>query len=202
MTVRVYLLPAVTVTDARGHVLRVPKYFAEPGQLPLAGLEDVPATSNDFGLQPTMLVVADVTPAQHTLLSTQGDVTAIPADITQNVSTTALATVKANLEALSLPAGWVTTTNTYSQVLHAVMAIFQFAGRFQALTGLSPFNGGATLDTRFNQLSQTVQDGIVNTAADMGLSTAGLTPTTTLRQILKSIADQFPPFTVGPLTFA
>lgn len=202
MTVRAYLLPIVNVTDARGHVLRVPKYFQEPGQAPLAGLEGLDVIgSNDFGLQPTMLVVADVTPAQHTVLSTQGDVTSIPADITQTISTTALATVKSNLEALNLPAQWVTTSNTYAQVLHAVMGIFQFAGRFVALTGIDPFSGGVTLDTRFNQLSQAVQNGITNTAADQGLSTAGLTPTSTLRQILKSIADQYPPFVVGGLTF-
>lgn len=201
MTVRVYLIPIVTVTDSRGHSLRVPKYFAAPGQTAIAGLEGLSFTGSDFGLEPVMMVVADVTPSQHTVLSTQSDVLALPADTTQLISAIALPTVTSSLEALKLPATWVTTANTYQQVLHVVLAIFQFAGRFQTLTGLSPFGGGFTLNSTISQLPAAARNGLTATAVDMGLSTAGVTGATTIRVMLLNVANQLPAYTIGGLTF-
>lgn len=182
-------------------VLRVSKYLAASGQAALAGLEGLDYSGSDFGLEPTMLVVANVSPAQHTILIAQLDVTALPVDTTQAIGAGALATVKANLEALKLPAAWVTTANTYQQVLHVVLAIFQFAGRFAALTGLDPFAGGFTLDSTVSQLPLAARNGLTATAVDMGLSTAGVTGATTLRAMLKSVADQLPAYQFGGLIF-
>jgi hypothetical protein len=203
MTLRAYLIPINEVTNPRGQSLRVPKYFPIGGgaQSPIAGLEGLDiAGEDDFGLQPTMLVVADVTPAQHGVLAGQPDVVSVPADISQNISAAALPTVQNELEALNIPGNWVTTSNTYQQVLHFVMACFQFAGRFVALTGLDIYAGNVTLNTQFNQLPAAARNGLQATATDMGLSTAGITGTSTVRDILQSVANQLPPYSLGGLS--
>lgn len=193
---RLYVVPLVTATS-RGLIIRNPKYFAAPGQTAAPGLEGVNFVGSPYGREDVMVVAVNVTPAQHTVLADETDVLALPPDVTQNISALALTTVQNALENLKLPAQWVTTANTYQEVLHAVLAIFQFAQKFNEFTGLSPFAGNVTLDTTYGQLGQTAKQGLQDTAAWFHLDTSGITGSTKIRTILKSIADQMPPISIG-----
>ena len=71
MTIRIYLTPIVARSDKPNS--RAPKYFWD-----LAG---VTWGAMDYGLEPVMLVVADVTDAQHAALVTNADLVSVPANL-------------------------------------------------------------------------------------------------------------------------
>jgi hypothetical protein len=175
-----------------------PKYFnqfADPSALPFVG-------TMDYGLENVFLVAADLTPAQHTAVTANADVLAVPSPIDANVSALALPTVQAKLEAGNIPADWVTTAMTYQQVLSRVLRLVTLMQRFNGLFGRL-FAGGATLDTRINQLPVNARNALVSAAQSLGADTSTIQGTTLLRTALVIVADQlFPsglPF--GGVTF-
>lgn len=185
MTIRYYLIPLEIVDDRRG-----PKYlkwhFTE-NPTPL----DVVWSGMDFGLEPVMLIRADVTGAQHTTLSANADVISIPTNIDANITAGALPAVKAALETLNIPAGWVTTSFTYRQVLRIVAGLFQFAQRHHGVHLERLFSGGFDLDTQFSALPLAVRQRLIATASTLEYDTSGLSGSNTIRQILKNVADQW-----------
>lgn len=183
MAIRFYILPIETIDNGRG-----PKYLK--WRLAPAGL-NVRWAAMDFGLEPVMLVWADVTGGQHTALSANADVISIPANIDNNITAGALNNVKAALEGLNIPAGWVTTGHTYRQVLRIVAGLFQFAQRFHGLHGERLFGGGFTMETQFQDLPQAVRTKLIAAAESHDYDTSALSGASTVRQILKFLADQW-----------
>lgn len=184
--VRVYVVPKAGT--GIGHDGLHPKYFRE------AGVSDWEQL--DYGLEDAFLVVADVTPTQHTSLASNLDVIALPQDLTQPIGPTALTTVQQKLEGLHIPAGWVTEGMTYKQILTVVGKGFLFMERFDGINGRTFFEAGITLDTRINQLTQAQRNALVATADSFGLDTSGVTGPMLVRQALKLIWDQLPGFTL------
>ena len=183
MAIQFYLLPIEQVNFARG-----PKYLK--WRFSPTGL-DVRWSAMDFGLEPVMLVWADVTNPQHTALSANTDVVSLPANIDNAISAGALNSVKAALEGLNIPAGWVTTGHTYRQVLRIVAGLFQFAQRFHGLHGERLFGGSFTMETQFRDLPQAVRTKLTQAAESHDYDTSALSGTSTVRQILKFLADQW-----------
>lgn len=167
-----------------------PKYF-----------EGISTSNRDYGLENTFLVGADVTPAQHTLIASNLDVIAIPQNINAPIGLTALQTVKDKLEALHVPAHWVTTEHTYRQVIAAVGRLFLFMGRFHARQARTFFESGVTLDLRLNQLTQTQREALEDAAISLGLDLSRITQTTTIRQAFKALLDQMPSFSLHGESF-
>jgi hypothetical protein len=83
-----------------------------------------------------------------------------------------------------------------------VAIVFQLAQRLQGLGRNRLFGGAVTLDTRFNQLPQSVRTDLQDMAASFNFDTGSLSGTSTVRAILKALADQWPNLSVpfGPLT--
>ena len=193
MTWRLYTIP-ITGSGTNHTDPRRPKYVVEAG---------VPWAMMDYGAIPWALVAADVTNGQHNALTSNADVTAFPTNLQGTIGGN-LSTVVNALEAARLPAGWVNASDTYATVARTVAGLMQFAQRYTAISGgqeLVP--SSINLNTQFGSLSQQRQDDLLATANSLGYSTAGLQATTTLRAILKNLADQWGarPFTLGGLTF-
>lgn len=186
MAIRFYLIP-IEIVDGNK---RGPKYLKWRFTENVAPL-DVLWSGMDFGLEPVMLVQADVTPAQHTTLSGNADVISIPANIDNNITAGALSAVKAALETLNVPAGWVTTGFTYRQVLRMVAGLFQFAQRHHGAHSERLFSGGFNMDTQFSALPLAVRQRLIATADSLNYDTSGLSGSNTIRQILKNVADQW-----------
>lgn len=190
MAVRFYLVPVESAVGTRG-----PKYFAYTGDPdPPALLPGVQWQMMDFGSEPTALVGAEVTPAEHTTLSGQSDVTSIP-PLLDNELGANLATVQGKLEALNLPADQVMSTHTYRQVLRGVIAIFLVAQRFYSLGVSQPDGGrlfppGITLATTLGQLSSNARIDLSTAASQLGYDYRGLVLSSTLRTVLKKLATQ------------
>jgi hypothetical protein len=181
MSNRYYLMP---LTGAGTRIdPRVPKYRSTD----LAGVD---VSLMDFGTEPVCLVAADVTTDQHAALVAHPDVMAAPVSLDSQVGAN-LTTVQAAIESFNIPADWIQSTFTYRTVLRGLAAIAQFLQRFQNFQLASIFQSGITLATRFNQLPPPVQANLRNAATDLGYSTAGLSGTSTIRQILINLGNQF-----------
>jgi hypothetical protein len=158
----------------------------------------------DYGFQPIMLVAADVDSATDATATAQPDVTRIPDNLDQLLGAGAVSAVQTALENRNIPAGWVTAALSYRTVIRTIWGFFAFLQRYSVVSGnTNPILAASiNLDTQFNQLSATAQTNLQNTATSLGLSAAGLTGTSTLRQILKNISDQWGQraFTVGGIT--
>lgn len=192
MTWRLYVIPIVGSGSGRADP-RHPKYVNEAG---------LAWNAMDYGAIPWALVAADTTTAQHNALVANADVTAFPANLGGTIGAN-LTAVQNALEAARLPAGWVTAADTYATVARTVAGLMQFAQRYTALSGQELVPSTINLNTQFQALSAQRQADLLATANDLGYSTAGLQPTTTLRAILKNLADQWGarPFALGGLTF-
>jgi hypothetical protein len=157
----------------------------------------------DFGIEPSMLVVIDLSTAEHALLAGQADVTALPADVDQQIGTQGrLDTIVAELEALNLPGNWVNVNHTYRFVLRMVTGAFRVAQRVLGILGRTEgkiFGGGRTLETQYNQLPLNLRNALVQAADEMGIDYSHLTATSTLRVILRTFGQQLPTIDIGGL---
>jgi len=178
--IRWYVLPLVgagTDDDPRR-----PAYVADTGAA-WAGM--------DYGAEPIMLVRANVSSAQHAAIAANADVIAVPADLDAAIGGT-LATAQARLEAVQIPADWMTAGMTWRQALRGVAAVFQLGQRLNGL-GLAArlFGGGITLSTTFGELSANVRTRLAAMADSFGFDRSAVAAGTTLRQALRGLAVQW-----------
>lgn len=195
MPFRIYVVPVLTVVGPHS-TSRVPKYFywteavITPGSYGLVG----------YGGEPWVLVGADLSPADDATIVGEPDAFAFPFDLTPQLTAPQVTNVRAKLEAANLPGGWISTADTWAGVFRGVAGMCTFAQRFKGLyettnpgTGAAPslFGAGVTLDTLFGAMPAAVQDAIIATANDQGIPTTGLTASTPLRAILRTMADAY-----------
>lgn len=203
MAWRLYTVPMITSGSRR-----CIKYFATACGPASAELIGAIANSTHYGASPWALVAADLTGAQHTFLSGQSDVRAAPVNLDNAIGAGALSTVVDYLEAADIPAGWVTAGTTWRALVRNLGGLFQFAQRYAAVAsaagvGTTLIPPGANLNTEWQDIPQARQDAIIAAAASLGYSGDGITATTTARQILKTLADQWgaKPFQLGGMNF-
>lgn len=199
MALRFYLVPKTIVTRPPGST--APKYVGDQAFWIGLGL---PLITNwaamDYGLENTMLVGAQVSAAQQTTVAGQSDVTVIPANLDSAIGG-ALSAVQAALEALHIPAGWVTSGHTYRQVIGKVGRLFQILQRFTGRERRTFFESGVTLDTAISALTTAQRTALLATAQSLALDTSAITGATLMRQALKLVLDQLPAFTLMGETF-
>ena len=189
MAQRFYLVPEESTGTHRG-----PKYFAwRFGAGTYQAIDWI-----DYGAEPAFLVLADLSGVDHTALAAEVDSIAVPSNLDNNISAIALSQVKDALELLNIPSNWMTVSNTYRQVLKAVTVMFFILQRLNAKIGTEKLFSSNTLDTRFNQLPQKIRQDLKAAGDELGYDTTGLTGTSTIREILKTIADQqIDPIVIG-----
>lgn len=175
--------------------------FADPFRAKYIRDLAIPYSAMDYGLENTFLAAVNVTAAQNTSLSSNLDVIAIPQNIDATIGLTALGTVQSKLEDLHVPSEWVTTSNTYRDVIRAVGKLFQFMQRFHARQLRTFFESGITLDTRMNELTANQRTALADTSDSFGLDRSAITNTTTVRQALRILFQQLPSFTLMGETF-
>lgn len=196
MAFRLYLVPVVG--DGTRPAPRRPKYFASDATgAGLAGMVRAAWSGVDYGQQPWMIVGADLSSSDDTALVAEPDALGLPFDLTPTLTAPQVTNVSTVLENAKIPAGWVTTSLTWLTVVRTVLGMCAFLQRYNviytqqnAVTAPSLFAGGATLSTTFGSLPLAVRTALSATATDLGLSTAGVTGSTTVRALLKGLADQ------------
>lgn len=190
MAFRLYIVPVVGT--GIGHDLRRPKYFADGG---IANPGS--PVSMDYGFEPWFVVGADLSVSDDNFVVGQADAFAMPFDLSVTLNGSQVTNVKAKLEAIHVPAGWVTTALKWQDVVRPVLGMFEFMQRYgnvyaqQNGVAAPPIFNGATLSTQFGTLAAAQQAAMISAAQSFGFSTAGLTSGTTLRVIIKALADNF-----------
>lgn len=155
----------------------------------------------DHAHEDAMLVVADVTPTQHTTLVSNADVLAVPQDLDSTLTAGAVTIVQSRFEAVHIPAEWVTTNTTYRQVLRVFIRVCLLLQRFDGLFHATFWEVGLTLDTTVGQLSATQKQRIRNAAESQGLDTSFITNAMTLRFVFRTWANAMPPLQLGDQVF-
>jgi hypothetical protein len=185
--IRFYILP-IEVVDGNK---RGPKYLHWRFDPDPPGILVNRYSLKDYGLIDAALVACDLTLAQHQQLAAEIDVAAAPQNLDQTVSAIALPQVVAVLEALRIPAGWVTTSHTYRELLRMVGGLFLFAQRYHGMHNEPLIDNAAQLDLRWNQIPQARRQRIQETADEMGYDYSAVQNTWLIRRILKHLGDQW-----------
>jgi hypothetical protein len=145
----------------------------------------------DYGNEPWCLVgILNIDTSTNTSLVSNADCTALPTDLNLLVGG-AHTTVTTNLESVNIPGTWVTSANSWRDVVLFVGAACQYAQRFQGLVGGRWFTGAITLDSTYGSLPVGARNGILTAALSFGFVTTGITGSSTLRQIITSAAQQY-----------
>lgn len=189
MTFRLYIVPVVGSGSSKDP--RRPKYFSGSFSN---------WTANDYGLEAVMIVGADLAPADDTAVTANADVTALPFNLDANLTAGQVTTTQTKLEALNIPAGWVSTSLTWRTVARLVLGMFQFMQRYNAISnGARLFLAGVDLSTQFSSLPAQVRADLIAAADSLGYDRSSLSGASTLRQILKTLADnwQSTPIQIG-----
>jgi len=187
MTIRFYILP---IERNAAQTARGPKYFTWRFDPDPPGI-DCPWSMKDYGLMDQAVLCADIAAADHTALAANADVLAIPVNIDTTLNTSARNTARTYLESVNIPAGWVNTGDTYRSVLRSVLGIFFYLQRVTALRGVALDWVEVPLSLQWQQIPASWQSAMTQAATEMGYATSGVTNTTTLRTILKYMADQW-----------
>lgn len=177
MTIRVYIMPMIT-GGGKGGVARKPKYTP-------TGWACIP-----YGSENVCIMSANVDAATHSTISSDAQVSALPTNLNNNLTTGAVNQAQTFFDNLNIPSQWVSTSITYTQLIRNTGRIFEIAQCFEGSIG-KLFVGGVTLSTQFQNLPTNVKSVLQNIAISRGWDTSGLTATSTVRQILKFMADQF-----------
>lgn len=148
--------------------------------VPALGVDRAIVDHNDVAI-----VWANTTPPQDAALALNADVILVPAlDLPVAVVATQTA-----LEALNIPAHWITAGMTYREVLRALVGIAQLLQRCDGL-GLR-FQLVGNLDRTIASLTVNVRQVLADAADSLGLDRSTIIGTTTVRQALRILGAQF-----------
>lgn len=186
MTIRFYVLPIER--DGTG-ILRWPKYFASR----FNGGVGITADRNliDYGLIDEGVLVANLGDADQAFLAAQPDVFAFPVDLDATMSQSEQITLTNLLETAQVPAQWLSGQQTYRSVLRTLTGMFLYMQRVSAILGVDPTTLGVALNTQWRNLPPALQTALQQAAVDLGYDFGGVNNNTTLRNVLKAMADQW-----------
>jgi len=182
---RVYLMPTVG-SGSSSQDPRKPKY---------ADLIDAVSGARwdmvDYGREPVMLVKATAIDAStHATIAADAEVSALPLDLTQQIGAN-LGLVQTALEDRNIPgSNLVPASWTYRQLVRGVIIVFQFTQRLDG-QGVRLFTGGVTVGSQWSTVPTATQTALQDMAASFGFGLT-VTGTTTVRQILRQLYDQWP----------
>lgn len=175
MAIRVYLMPRIgsglTHLDARRQ-----KY-------PLSKSRCIRCGQEMF-----CVVIADVTNAEHTAVAANADVRALPADLDTTLNAAARTAIVDILEAMRVPAQWVTVGMTFRVVLRRLV------GMFFVLQSLEERNIrllSADLEAPVSSLSLGARQALQGVASDLSFDGSAVNGSTSLRAVLAGIGNQF-----------
>ena len=153
----------------------VPKY------IPALGVEwqwrDLP---RNWGI-----VWANASPAQESAVGANADAIVVP----PLDNTIALTATKNALEALNVPAQWLTAGMTYRTVLRVIVGMANFAQTCDGM-GLQLTLAG-NLDKTLSQFSAQTRTILANASDSLGLDRSSITGSTTVRETLRIMGQQF-----------
>jgi len=185
LAIRFYILPIQQVNTFRG-----PKYFQTVGPNGWSGIDCLWAMK-DYGSINQAVICANIPAESHTALSSNSDVLSVPVNLDGTLTAGARDVAQTFLETYNIPAGWINIGMTYRVVLRTITAFFLYFQRVNGILGHDITLPGGWLDLQYQQVSTEIQTAMLQAAQSFGYNTSGLQPTTTMRTILKYMADEW-----------
>lgn len=149
-------------------------------------------TMIQFGNNPHGLVYSPCDAATDTAVQANADVRRLPDDLESNPGQGAVDQLQTFLENNNIPAGWVSTSLTWREITRGVVQIFLFIQRYTGdCNGPAVFTGGVTLNSTFASLPLAVRQALQCSATAQNFDTSSLTGASTLRQILRTMGQQW-----------
>lgn len=196
MAVRAYLMPIIVTTNpVSGLETRAPKYT----------FEGIDSSGVDYGIRPVYLFFAEVTPAQHSSIVANADVSAFPANLDATTGANRQAVENA-LEGYGLPGAWVTTSTTYRAVLRVILGSCLIAKQYRRLAreeGADPdlLPDGITLGTPYSDMPADYRDRLERAVVAAEYTIPDPVPQgATIRDLLRTVGQQAAPATFLGLT--
>lgn len=196
MTAHLYVMPmdAVNVSGPRRGPSYIPwRYDPDPANN--VAVDDwVPY---DYGNSPWALIAVEAADAQHTALQAKPGVRLIPDDLDSTVGAAQRDTVRGYLEEMALPGTWVVNGTQWREVVRTICGCFLFGQHYDALIPTAapePSFGDrlvGNLNVQWQNIPVVVRNRVLAVCAEFDYDTSGLQPTTTVRAILKDLADQW-----------
>ncbi len=189
MAVEFFFVPMViSPTEARGAVWA--KYAHDPAVSRWSHIR--------YSRTSSTLLMLDGTQTYLDFVAAQSDAYRICAegDFTENILGPASVAIKNWLEALNIPANWISAADSYRQVLRGVIGIFMFTQRHEGLNGSGFFEdlaapeNGFDLNTQWQNLNQSFRDTMQATIDDHNWA---ITPANNdqVRKMLKDFSDKW-----------
>jgi len=141
----------------------------------------------DFGA--SCIVWANASPAQESTVGANSDAVVVP-PLDNTITSGAVATVRSTIEALNIPANWVTAGMSYRSVLRVLVGMAQLIQRVSGILGSTPVIAGHLNDT-ISSFSVAVRNAIAQACDDLGINRTNITGSTTLRAALLDFGQQF-----------
>lgn len=197
MTWRIHLMP-MTGTGANRFDPRVPKYISEFGAFQWQLV--------DYGSQDDCVVALDADATTHSTLTAHADVLTVPANLDNTPGAGAVTTTRAALEAMQIPAGWVTTSVTWRTIVRVVVGMMILNQRFWVIRGGNIGDGrhsifdGVDLDSTVGDIPAAARADLTEaaTSAPLSLDVSGIGLSTTIRAMLQNLGLQM---SARPYTF-
>lgn len=193
-----YLVPLLSETVPKSQTR--PKYFGAPGtqaDIVLVGNTGTTWGGNYLG-NDAYIVWADTSPAQDAALVAQSDVTKMP-PLDNTVTAGALNTVQTQMEAIGIPSQWVQVGMSYRTILRVVLGMVKLLKQMASILGGQRIALTGNLNRTFDSFSANIQNAFMTACAQQSIDTSGIVGTTTLREMLRLVGQQFTQtvFTIG-----
>lgn len=188
MTIRFYIIPIERIIIG-GINNRGPKYFYWKENR--TGITD-PWNMIDYGLIDQAVIASDITQVNHDSLVLNPDVYSFPVDLNQTMPQIEQNNLSSFLETIKIPGQWLSGTQTYRTVLRIITGVFLYIQRVCGIIRIDPTTvPGVTLNSQYQDLDLTLQSALNQAAIDLGYDFSGVSGNTTLRSLLKNMADQW-----------
>ncbi len=120
---------------------------------------------------------------------------ATPTTIDEAITVGQANAAKAIFEPLGIPGQFINAGDTRREVIRGVVGMFLFSQRMEGRFGEGfkkrASDRGITLDSVWSDFPQALKDEFIDIRDDFGWGNLGLTNSSTLREILKAVSDQF-----------
>jgi len=145
-----------------------------------------------YGEEGIVLCAFRLTQESHDIIKVDPDVMALPEDIDTTMSQNAVDIAQAFLEDNYIPGNWISTNNTFRQVLRVTAGCFLYTQRYVRLAGVEKiFLTGIDLSTIISSIAADKRNIMMQAADSLNINYSTVTGTWTLRQMLKHFADQW-----------
>jgi len=194
---RLYIVPIETYQPA-STLYRGPKYFKWRFSDQCDPVTSIPELVNvawgnlHYGAEDIMIIAADVTTAQHTLIAEQSDVIAAPENLDQVITAEEVQALRVYCQSNQLP-HFTDDTMTYRQALRIYAGVFIFVQRLDGMSKKRFSEFGFTMQTQWKNMSTEAEQAFLGVASsfDNPLDVSGIKNNDKIETILSMFGEQF-----------